>query len=325
MKRLGWLLPALLLLALLTAGCSGRGAGTEPGMDTGLPSPAATATPAPQPAAEPETAEQTVPPSGAEAEPTQGAEPTQKAEPTAEPAAETAAPAQEAGTAADGGWAAVYTGFLDGNYDVLSALWPEGLAGVGFIDLDLDGVPELLLFDLGASATMGVQLFDLDGTGQVVCVSSVREEAAEAFGREHFSRVSVCASFCESFRLSDTPAGLRFWVDSMNATAEATWDDLIVFSRGDDGLLALTEVCSRYLESDPDTGAVITETYTVAGAAADEAAYARAAADYADAPDAGFEARGVFLWNDMQRYDTTRDGLLAMAADAAALFTPVAG
>ena len=322
MKRLGWLLPALLLLALLMAGCAGRGAGTEPGMDAGLPaSPAATATPAPRPAAEPEAAEQTAPPPGAEAEPTPGADPTQEVESTAE----TAAPAQETGAAADGSWAAVYTGFLDDNYDILSALWPEGLAGVGFIDLDLDGVPELLLFDLGASATMGVQLFDLDSAGQVVCVSSVREEAAEAFGREHFSRVSVCASFCESFRLSDTPVGLRFWVDSMNATAEATWDDLIVFSRGDDSLLTLTEVCSRYLESDPDTGAVITETYTVAGTAADEAAYARAAADYTDAPDAGFEARGVFLWNDMQRYDTTRDGLLAMAADAAALFIPVAG
>ena len=316
MKRLGWLLPALLLLVLLMGGCSGRGAGAAPDMEAELPaSPAATSTPAPRPAAEPEAPEQTAPPPAAEAEPTPEAEPTEKAGPAAEP-----------GTGpADGGWAAVYTGFLDDNYDILSALWPEGLAGVGFIDLDLDGAPEMLLFDLGASATMGVQLFDLDGAGQVVCVSSVREEAAEAFGREHFARVSVCASFCESFRLSDTPAGLCFWVDSMNATAEATWNDLIVFSRGDDSILTLTEVCSRYLESDPETGAVITETYTVAGAAADETAYARAAGDYTDAPDAGFEARGVFLWNDMQRYDTTRDGLLAMAGDAAALFTPVAG
>ena len=102
---------------------------------------------------------------------------------------------------AEEGWAESYFTFLDDNFDILSALWPGGLTGVGFIDLDLDGTPEMLLFDQGASATLGVQLFDVSD-GRVYCVSSVQESASGAFGGEHFSRVSVCASFFESFRLS---------------------------------------------------------------------------------------------------------------------------
>ena len=93
------------------------------------------------------------------------------------------------GTAASGtlelpqpaaGWQDSYLAFLDDCYDIFAALWPDGISGLGFIDLDLDGTPELVVFDQGASATMGVHLFDLSGDW-VYCVSSELDSAAGAF------------------------------------------------------------------------------------------------------------------------------------------------
>ena len=261
--------------------------------------------------------------------------PTAEPEPTPAPATaaplplpettEPPAPAEETASAelpeTPEGWADGYIEFLDDNYDIFAALWPEGLSGVGFIDLDLDGMPEMVIFDLGASATLGAQLFD-QVDGQVICVSSVREEAAGAFGSEDFSDVSVCASFYESFRLSLAEDGLCFWVDSANGTMESSWDEIVRFGNRD-GVLTLESVCSRMLENNAETGLVTTESYTVAGRESDAAGYEAAASRYMDAPDLGYEAAGVFLWNDMTKYDTTYDGLLAMARDAAAAYVPI--
>ncbi len=223
--------------------------------------------------------------------------------------------------AAPEGWAEGYLSFLENNYDIFAALWPEGLTGVGFIDLDLDGMPEMVVFDLGASATLGVQLFDqLDG--QVFCVSSVLDSAAGAFGDEHFSPISICTSFFESFRLSRTEEGFCFWVTSANGTLESTWDELVRFGSVD-GVLTPESVCGRYLESDPETGLVVQERYTVAGEPSDAASYNAAAAVYSGGEDLGYDAQGVFLWNDMTRYDTTFDGFLAMAQDAAEAYVPL--
>lgn len=241
--------------------------------------------------------------------------------PTDPPAAETEAPAPALPEVGEG-WEEVYLAFLEDNFDILAALWPDGLTGVGFIDLDIDGVPEMLLFDAGASATMGVQLFDVTDDGSVVCVSSARENAAGAFGDEYFSRVSVCASFFESFRLSRTGDGYCFWVDSANGSLESSWDELVRFDRGENGIMVPVSVCERYLESDAETGETVAERYAVGGQEADAAAYDAALAVYADA-DTGYEAKGVFLWNDMQRYDTSSDGLLAMARDAAEAYAPI--
>ena len=248
-------------------------------------------------------------------------------EPTEAPAEETAdATAPPAPMTLDlpepaDGWADSYLAFLDDNYDILAALWPEGLTGVGFIDLDLDGTPEMILFDLGASATLGVQMFDvLDG--QVYCVSSVQENAAGAFGDEHFSRVSVCTSYFEAFRLSVTADGYCFWVDSANGTLESSWDELIRFDCKD-GILTPVSVCGRFLETDGETGAVVAERYTVAGEAAEAESFTAAFKTYSEARDTGYSAAGVFLWSDIQRYDTTYDGLIAMARDAVEAYVPI--
>ena len=253
---------------------------------------------------------------------------TEEAEPTEAPAAEeTPAPTEPPSPltldlpAPADGWADSYIAFLDDNYDILAALWPEGLTGVGFIDLDLDGTPEMVLFDLGASATLGVQMFDLID-GQVYCVSSVQENAAGAFGDEHFSRVSVCTSFFEAFRLSETENGYSFWVDSANGTLESSWDELVRFAC-DDGVLTPVSVCGRFLESDGETGAVVAERYTVGSEESDADGFTEAFKAYSEARDTGYNAAGVFLWSDIQSYDTTYDGLMAMARDAVEAYVPI--
>ena len=114
------------------------------------------------------------------------------------------------------GWADSYISFLDSSYDVFAALWPDGLGGMAFVDLDLDGTPEMLIFDQGASMTMGVHLFDLvDGT--VHCVSSALDSAQNAFNGSYYSSVHVNAGFFEAFRLSRTSAGWCFWASSRPA------------------------------------------------------------------------------------------------------------
>lgn len=254
-----------------------------------------------------------------------------EAEPTAD-TVETEAPATPVPTAGPSpqsltlpepaeGWEDSYIRFVDDNFDIFAALWPEGLAGVGFIDLDLDGTPEMIVFDQGASATLGVQIFDLiDGT--VYCVSSVLDSAAGAFGDDYFSRISVCASYFESFRLSFTPEGYCFWVSSANGTLESSWDEIVRFD-STDGVLTPESICGRYLESDAESGLVVTQHYTVGGDELDEKAYELAANTYRNGRDTGYEAHGVFLWNDMNRYDTTYDGLMAMVQDAVEAYAPI--
>ena len=220
------------------------------------------------------------------------------------------------------GWAESYIAFLDSSYDIFAALWPEGISGMGFIDLDLDGTPELVVFDQGASSTLGVQLFDLID-GQVQCVSSVLDSAAGAFGSSYFSSVSVCANFFESFRLSKTADGWCFWVDSANSTMETAWDDIIRFD-GVNGVLTPSAVCSRYLQTDPTSGLVTAEQYTVGGAAVDGAAYQAAANVYLESEDVSYNGAGVFLWNNLDVYSVPYEGFMAMARDAAAAYVPIA-
>lgn len=219
------------------------------------------------------------------------------------------------------GWQEAYLTFLSDNYDIFAALWPEGLSGVGFMDLDLDGTPEMLVFDLGASATMGVQLFDLV-EGQVYCVSSVMDSASGAFDPKYFTTVSVCASYFESFRLLQGENGCAFWVESANGTLESAWSEIIRFDSAD-GVLTPVSVCSRYLESDPETGVVFREEYTVGAEASDEEGYAQASLPYTQGEDMGYDGSGLFLWNNMKHYDTTYEGFMAMAEDAATAYTPL--
>ena len=192
---------------------------------------------------------------------------------------------------------------------------------MGFIDLDLDGTPEMLLFDFGASATMGVHLFDLVD-GQVYCVSSAMDSISGAFDTRYLTAVSVCASYFESFRLIRGEDGPAFWVESANGTIESAWSEIIRFDCAD-GVLVPVSVCSRYLESNPETGAVTRDEYTVGTESSDEEGYAGAAAPYTTGEDAGYDASGLFLWNNMKHYDTTYEGFMAMAEDAATVYAPL--
>ena len=222
------------------------------------------------------------------------------------------------------GWADGYLTFLENSFDIFRALWPDGVSGLGFIDLDLDGTPELAVFDQGASATMGVHLFDLVD-GRVYCVSSQLDSAAGAFSADYMTDVSVCANYFESFRLSRTADGWCFWVDSANGTMETAWDEFI---RMDcvNGVLTPVSVCQRYLRYDPNSGTVVEEDYTVGGQNVDQQTFLAAADSYQDALDAGYEAKGVFrMQNDMDVYDTTTlEGFMALARDAAAAYSPIA-
>ena len=218
------------------------------------------------------------------------------------------------------GWEEAYLTFLEDDADIFAALWPEGLSGVGFIDLDLDGTPEMVVFDQGAAAAMGVQLFDYDGEN-VWCVSSAQESAAGAFGDEHFTPVNACAVFFESFRLSRTEDGWSFWVNSANGTLETAWNEIIRFGC-DGGILTPVSVCGQYLENDPETGLVLAEEYTLGDQATDKAGYEAAANVFLEGEDVGYEAKGLFLWNDMDAYSGW-DGFLAMARDAVAAYVPI--
>ncbi len=219
------------------------------------------------------------------------------------------------------GWQDSYLAFMENNYDIFSALWPDGLGGVGFIDLDLDGTPEMVAFDQGASAALGAQIFDLIN-GQVYCVSSTLDSAAGAFDSTYLSPVHVCTSFFESFRLSRTAAGWCFWVDSSNSTEQTAWDEIVRFDSVG-GVLTPVSVCYRYLEFDQDSGLVVAENYTAGGSPADAAGYQGAANVYQEALDAGYEAKGMFCWNDMDRYSAGHDGLMTMVKDALTAYSSI--
>ncbi len=240
--------------------------------------------------------------------------------PTATPAP-TPEPTPSAYTPSELDWQSAYRRFVEDNFDVFAALWPEGMSGVGFIDLDLDGLPEMLLFDMGASASMGVQIFDIV-EGAVVCVSSVNEAAAAAFGGEWFAPLAVCACFFEDFRLLESGDESFFSVRSTNGSLESCWEEQLRFGCGESGELTLASLFRLETESDVENGIIAAEYFFAAGEPVDEASYTAAAAAMGEAYDTGYEAAGMFLWNDMERYDTSIEGLLAMLDDAAAVYAP---
>lgn len=220
------------------------------------------------------------------------------------------------------GWAELYAAFVKKNYAALSEDCYGGVAGAGFIDLDLDGTPELVLFDSGASAYMGVQLFDL-ADGQVTCVSASAVAVGEDFGGAYFSRLYVDTLFFEDFRLLESPDGRRwFEVVSKNGAEDFYYNERLRFS-GTDGVLTLTSVCYKRVVTDPAAGTELSADYTVGGLPADAAAYALAEQNaQAAGKDTGYDAAGVFLWTD-KSYGTDFDGLAAMLDAAAAAYVPI--
>lgn len=239
--------------------------------------------------------------------------PVPEAEPTPEPEPEeTPAPAVP--------WEDIYTAFLEENFQQLHESLMGGAAGIGFIDLDLDTVPELILFDFGASASMGLQLFDIVGE-QVQCVSANILGVGEAFGGEYLSEVYVNCNYFDDFRLMEDPHGNRFFaVWSGNGALDFSYDELILF-RSEDGVLQPESYLYKHSEFD-DEGELLAERCYISGQLCDAADYDQSELAFMQNTDTGYEASGVFLWEGND-YSTEFDGFMAMLEAAIKTYQPI--
>jgi hypothetical protein len=214
----------------------------------------------------------------------------------------------------------LYLSFLSDNYQELSDAFFNGISGVGFIDLDLDGGIEMLIFDAGASAAMGLQFFDIVDD-KVECVSANMDAVGKTFGGEHFSSVVVNANHFDDFRLmQDKKTGEKFFiVESGNGAADFSYSELIRFGN-DNGVLTLNSLMYERNEYDIDTGTLVSASFKLAGETAEKDEYDAAYKKVFDsAEELPYAAMGAFLW-ERENYSNGKDGLLAMAAAAQMLY-----
>ncbi len=245
-------------------------------------------------------------------------------EPTPE-VVETPAPASEAApevTAAPTPvWQTLYTDFLTSRFDELVQASKGAITGVGFIDLDLDGTPEMLLFDPGAGSAMGVQFFDI-AEDQVVCVAASSDSFNYSFGGPYFSpRLYVNTTSFQAFRLREAADGqLYFEVDSYNGAEDFRYSERIRFTQ-QKGVLQLMTIACMQTSVDPETQEERYTVYTVGDVPIDAESYRTILARADQAVDLGYEAAGVFLWDDM-RYNADLPGFTLMLEDALAAYVP---
>jgi len=218
-------------------------------------------------------------------------------------------------------WQEQYLEFLDTGFDKLQESFLGGVAGIGFVDLDLDGVPEMVLFDLGASASMGVQFFDIIG-GSVECVSANMQTVGDAFGGAHYSSVYVNCNYFSDFRLMENKAGGKlFCVKSGNGANDFSYQELISFYAAGD-ILGLKSELYKYTEYNEE-GEEVASRYDTAGTDCTLEEYiVKFDGFFADNKDLGYEARGVFFWEDSS-YGQDYDGVMSMAKSAASFYVPI--
>ncbi|PKM74307.1 MAG: hypothetical protein CVU91_00100 [Firmicutes bacterium HGW-Firmicutes-16] len=214
----------------------------------------------------------------------------------------------------------IFRSFLSDNYQELSDAFFNGISGIGFIDLDLDGGVEMLMFDAGASAAMGLAFFDIVDD-KVECVSANMDAVGEAFGGDHLSKVIVNANRFDDFRLmQDKKTGEKFFiVESGNGAADFSYNELVRF--GNDGdFLTLKSLMYEYDEYDADTGVLVSASFRLAGKSAEKDEYDAAYKEFFDnAEELPYTAMGAFLW-EKDDYGAGLDGLLAMADKARLLY-----
>lgn len=215
-----------------------------------------------------------------------------------------------------------YRAFLAENYERLYEACYGGISGIGFIDLDCDGYREMLLFDAGASASMGVQFFDV-ADGKVECISANMQPMGDAFGGSHFTKVYVNANHFEDFRLVEVvDTGERFFlVESSNGSLEFFYRELIRFGKDENNVLTLTPLFYSYEEYDEESGDVISSSFRVDGSDVTANEYSNASTTFLGSIlDLSLECSGVFAWtsNNSAQYEG-RDGFLKMAEDAITL------
>jgi len=228
-----------------------------------------------------------------------------------------ASPSPAANSPADlnAGRKELFRAFLSDNYKKLSDAFSGGISGIGFIDLDLDGAMEMIIFDAGASAAMGAQFFDVSD-GKVECVSANMDAVAKAFGGSHLSKVVVNANYFDDFRLmKDKATGREFFlVQSANGAADFSYAELVKFGSEND-VLTLDSLLYRYDNLDTETGEAASSNFKVAGKSATDRQYETAYRDFfAGSEDLGFEASGAFAWKG--EFGSGKAGLLAMADEA---------
>ncbi len=111
-----------------------------------------------------------------------------------------------------------FLAFIKDSYPQLSEAFFGGISGIGFIDLDCDTGVEMLIFDSGASASMGLQFFDIIDD-KVECVSANLTSVKDAYAKEHYSDVIVNANTFDSFRMMlDSATEKKFFLVSRKLT-----------------------------------------------------------------------------------------------------------
>ena len=214
----------------------------------------------------------------------------------------------------------LYRDFLELNFVPLTTCCGF-ISGVGLADLDLDGTAELIVFDAGASSSMGVQFFDVIN-GEVECVSASRTEVGTLFAGTNFDkRHYVDAVDFSAFRLIELADGqLFFTASSMNG------DDTLRFSERfrfgcREGALTLECLCTANSGYDPETGECRYTVYTLDDATLSEEEYAGINAALDSAADMGYTVSGCFSW-ESDSYGTDYPGVMAMFDAAAAAYVP---
>jgi len=219
-------------------------------------------------------------------------------------------------------WQAIYTGFLSENYEALEQLCYGGIAGLGFIDLDVDGVPELVIFDSGASASMGVQFFDIAGDF-VVCVAANSAGLREAYGADDFSEVRVNANYFDDFRLILTEEGkAQFYVESWNGAIDFSYSEVVRFERGQEHM-ELVSVLYKSEEYDVDTGEATQLVCQAGGEEISQQEYTDTYSYIFNRELTEWKSAGSFIW-ESKDYDDGFEGFMAMAEHAMGLYVPVA-
>ena len=265
---------------------------------------------------------ETEPAAAPEDKPSEPPEP-EKTDAPAQPSQEPQ-PGNEPEPAENVDWQGIYTDFLNDNYDKLSQLIFGGIAGVGFADLDLDGVAEMILFDSGASASMGVQFFDVID-GKVQCVSANMEDLGSEFGGDSFTKLFVNANLFEDFRLVKNGDSAFFTVRSWNGALDFMYEEIITFGQGDEtttgAVLTLSSAAYRYDEYDVESGDTVTSRFERGGVGITEDEYNTIMASVQSWTDLDLDVKGAFIWENTD-YAAGQTGLMAMVRDAAANYQP---
>lgn len=218
-------------------------------------------------------------------------------------------------TVIDTDWEKIYRDFIASG-EGLTATLSQGIFAVGLADLDFDDVPELILYDIGASAAYGLSLFDINDEGEVVCVSGIID-----YGVGEEPNIVLYGTGAEDFHLLELENGSRiFYYTSHNGSYDTAFKTHILFERGE--LLELVDYASVSEVYDVVNGTIISADYTVSGKTATEDEYDSAISALThDAVELDYEVSIIF--SDFDQTDLSIENALKLLDDAIEEFYPV--